>query len=308
MGSKPTVRLEPTCSPLPSYALNTAVTVSSESVLIAAISFAAAAETAPPVAPPAEGAEDPWVQELAPGSPEWVAREYLIAVRERGFAAEAEFLHPDEMARFKAMLIPVFAAETESGGRALINATFGRDARMSDVRVSDTDSSASDGQMGEGLATIEGARLTGERALLLRNAEVGALAYGAGAELVLSDVAVMQTRERACATTTCRGTGAGIGVGAYGGGHVELTRLLVADGALIGVQVANGTTAAGDPYAVCGTMDLHLGEVTGHVVGANVQDPGFDVRRLTDRIRFDNERNFDSDALPVPAPWAGGGT
>lgn len=105
--------------------------------LIAAVSLTAAAENAQPFPPPTEGAQDPAVQALAPGSPGWVAREYLVAVRKRGFAAEAEFLHRDEMARFKSMLIPIFAAESESGGRALMNATFGRDARMAEARLAD---------------------------------------------------------------------------------------------------------------------------------------------------------------------------
>jgi hypothetical protein len=105
--------------------------------LVAVISFAVAAETTRPTQPVPEDAEAPAVQELKPGSPEWVAREYLTAVRERGFAAEADFMHPDEMARFKSILIPVFAAETDAGGRALINATFGRNARMTEVRLAD---------------------------------------------------------------------------------------------------------------------------------------------------------------------------
>lgn len=104
--------------------------------LVAAVSFAAGAEAAQPAAPaPDDGVAKPAVQELKPGSPEWVAREYLTAVREHGFSAEADFMHPDEIDRFKAMLIPVFAAESESGGRALMNATFGRDARLTDVRL-----------------------------------------------------------------------------------------------------------------------------------------------------------------------------
>jgi hypothetical protein len=117
--------------------------------LVVAASLAVAAETAKPAQPaqpanpapdeqPAtEAAEASAVQGLAPGSPEWVAREYLMAVRERGFSAEADFLHPDQMERFKAILIPVFAAESQDGGRALMNATFGRDARMTEVRVAD---------------------------------------------------------------------------------------------------------------------------------------------------------------------------
>lgn len=105
--------------------------------LIAVVSFAAAAQNASPSPPPTEGAQDPDVQELVSGSPEWVAREYLISVREKGFATKADFLHPDEMDRFKSILTPIFAAESESGGRALMNATFGRDARMAAVRLAD---------------------------------------------------------------------------------------------------------------------------------------------------------------------------
>jgi hypothetical protein len=107
--------------------------------MLAAVSFTLVAETAQPTVPPApaEGATQPPAQELKPGSPEWVAREYLTAVRKRGFSAEAEFLHPEEIARFKSLLVPVFEAESEVGGRALMNATFGRDARMSEIRSAD---------------------------------------------------------------------------------------------------------------------------------------------------------------------------
>jgi hypothetical protein len=106
--------------------------------LVAAVSFAATAEAEQPALPaPAEGTAEPAAQVLKPGSPEWVAREYLTAIRERGFSAAADFMHPDEMARFKSLLIPVFAAESESGGRALMNATFGRDARMREARLAD---------------------------------------------------------------------------------------------------------------------------------------------------------------------------
>lgn len=66
-----------------------------------------------------------------------VAREYLEAVRADGFAAEARFMHPDELARFQGLLIPVFEADQAAGSRALLNATFGRDAAMLDVRLSD---------------------------------------------------------------------------------------------------------------------------------------------------------------------------
>jgi len=76
-------------------------------------------------------------RELTP--PELVARDYLTAVRDRGFAAQADFLHPDEMARFQQLLVPVFEAESEKGGRGLLNATFGREASLTDVSLAPPD-------------------------------------------------------------------------------------------------------------------------------------------------------------------------
>ena len=82
-------------------------------------------------------ADDPVSERNIPASPLWVARDYLKSLRDRGFAAMADYVHPDELARFKAMLTPVLEAESDAGGRALMNATFGRDARLTDVRLAD---------------------------------------------------------------------------------------------------------------------------------------------------------------------------
>ena len=98
---------------------------------------AAAQQIAPSDLPAPVDAADPVLRKELPASPQWIARVYLEAVRHRGFIATADYLHPDEMARFKAMLIPVFEAESKAGGRALMNATFGRDARLADVRLAD---------------------------------------------------------------------------------------------------------------------------------------------------------------------------
>lgn len=74
---------------------------------------------------------------LAEERPEDVAARYLEAVRDRGFAAGADFLHPDEMARFQQLLVPVLESEQAAGGRALLNATFGRDATLLSARLAD---------------------------------------------------------------------------------------------------------------------------------------------------------------------------
>jgi hypothetical protein len=76
-------------------------------------------------------------RELTP--PELAARDYLTAVRDRGFAAQADFVHPDEMARFQQLLVPVFEAESKKGGRGLLNATFGREAAIMDVSLASPD-------------------------------------------------------------------------------------------------------------------------------------------------------------------------
>ena len=106
-------------------------------VLVALVAFPALSQqTSENEQPVPEGAGDPESrQELSSGSPQWVAREYLESIRDRGFVATSDFMHPDEMARIKAMLIPVLEAEAEAGGRALMNATFGRDARLTEVKL-----------------------------------------------------------------------------------------------------------------------------------------------------------------------------
>lgn len=73
----------------------------------------------------------------AEGRPEDAAARYLEAVRDRGFVAGADFLHPDEMARFQQLLLPVLESEQAAGGRALLNATFGREATLLSARLAD---------------------------------------------------------------------------------------------------------------------------------------------------------------------------
>ena len=110
--------------------------------LLAIVSNTLLAETELSPAPdsgspePVAGETEPQ-RELSP--PELAARDYLTAVRDRGFAAQADFVHPDEMARFQQLLVPVFEAESKNGGRGLLNATFGREASLTDVSVASPD-------------------------------------------------------------------------------------------------------------------------------------------------------------------------
>jgi hypothetical protein len=66
-----------------------------------------------------------------------VVREYLEAIRAEGFTAQARYIHPEELARFQRMLIPVFEANQAAGTRVLLNATFGRDATVLDARLAE---------------------------------------------------------------------------------------------------------------------------------------------------------------------------
>ena len=53
-------------------------------------------------------------------------------------------------------------------------------------------------------------------------------------------------------------------------------------------------------------MDLVDGEVSHNLVGANVQTAGFDLQRIQQGVIYrDNERDLDSDALPVPGSVGG---
>lgn len=69
------------------------------------------------------------------------------------------------------------------------------------------------------------------------------------------------------------------------------------------MQVGRGCcTPEGEAFATYGALDLHVGEVSGNPVGANVHDPGFDIARLTDQVVYrDNGRDLDATSLPLPA-------
>lgn len=66
--------------------------------------------------------------------PEALAESYFLSMRDKGFASAVDFMHPKALEDFKAMLLPVFEAEAESGKRDLLNATFGSQADIDDVR------------------------------------------------------------------------------------------------------------------------------------------------------------------------------
>ncbi|MBI5486709.1 MAG: right-handed parallel beta-helix repeat-containing protein [Deltaproteobacteria bacterium] len=170
---------------------------------------------------------------------------------------------------------------------------------FTDAIVRDTQCRASDGYGGSGLIAQFGGQVVASRVLLERNRMVGAYAILEGSRLDLSDVVVRGTVAATCGMSGC--IGAGFGVGAYGGGAVEMTRFTVSWSELCGLQLAHGYDATGARYPLGGTIDLHEGEVTDNPIGVNVQTDGFDIVRLADRVVFDrNGETLDSNAMPVP--------
>jgi hypothetical protein len=171
---------------------------------------------------------------------------------------------------------------------------------LEDVTVTETASRAFDGLGGRGMTAQEASRIDGIRVRVEGTRELGVVAIDPGTAIALREVVIRDTRERECAATFCADRPAGIGAGSFGGAWIELTTFLVADSALAGLMLAP-YHFADPPDPLAGTMDLHDGQVSGNPVGANVQNPDFDVGRLMDRVVYrDNGRDLDTDSLPVP--------
>lgn len=179
-----------------------------------------------------------------------------------------------------------FAGGHEIG---IFGADPGTAIALTDVELLDTESSTNDGRLGRAITLQEGAALTMLRVSLRGNREVGILAGDEGTHVEGDAVEIADTRRRACADTSCEGSGAGIGLSVHSDAHVELADFVVRDNALCGVQLASGATVV-----------LRGGTIAGHPIGANVQDSAFDYETL-DGVEFvDNERNVDATMLPLP--------
>lgn len=69
--------------------------------------------------------------------PEDVAQAYVQAIRERGVAASPEFIHPDELAKFKDMLLPLMVDDDSPIGDGLRRVAFGDGVTADAVRTMD---------------------------------------------------------------------------------------------------------------------------------------------------------------------------
>ncbi|TQV77730.1 hypothetical protein [Denitrobaculum tricleocarpae] len=68
---------------------------------------------------------------------ETLARDYFASVQSEGVGAIASALHPDALAEFRAMILPIFEAEAESGQPNFTNAVFGGPKTIDEIRALD---------------------------------------------------------------------------------------------------------------------------------------------------------------------------
>jgi hypothetical protein len=135
---------------------------------------------------------------------------------------------------------------------------------------------------GSGLV-VSGAEVRLHRAVLRDSTSFGMQVAGPPAVVSARDVIVS-------GTAASPELGHGTAVGTYLGAAVDFSRFVISDNALLGVQIASG-----------GTVDLYDGAVLRNVIGVNIQTEDFDLQRLENNVRYlENDRNFDSDSLPLP--------
>ncbi|WP_296250402.1 hypothetical protein [uncultured Stenotrophomonas sp.] len=67
-------------------------------------------------------------------TPEDVGRAYKEAINARGMAAMTDFIHPEELQRFKSMFAPLLTEEQTESSAALLHIYFGEDASVESVR------------------------------------------------------------------------------------------------------------------------------------------------------------------------------
>lgn len=170
----------------------------------------------------------------------------------------------------------------------------GTKAKLNDVIVLETKSRLVDGRYGRGLEALAGAKVTLARCDFSQNRNVGAFASGEGTRVEASHLRVGLTEPQACELeeSPCALSFGGIGLGIYDSASMSISGLLLDSNDASAVQIASG-----------GTIDLRVGEVTGNLVGVNVQTVGFDESRLTDRVEyFDNGMDVTNEATPIPNP------
>jgi len=164
----------------------------------------------------------------------------------------------------------------------------GSTTTVRDLVIARTQPQEDTGWYGRGIVvTGADAVMTGSRVHVFDNTELGI--YVDEGVLTLDEVRVERTARQPC-TRDCMGKTAGIGLFVIDGGTATLTNFLLADNALAGLTLFEGSRAP-----------LSNGAIVGHPVGIySSDDTGVALSDLSDVELVDNERNIDAMLLPVP--------
>jgi len=173
-------------------------------------------------------------------------------------------------------------------GTGLLTGT-GSSTTASHVEILDTFSNGPLLLSGHAVTVNSGAEAVITHARFLDNREATVVVFEEGSNLELTDVQIRRSLPRQCTDPRCAGFGGGIGLGIYEGGRATARDFIIAESALIGVQLARGE------------LDLIDGEISGNPIGINLQVPDYPLESRTTRVSFrDNGRNIDAEILPLP--------
>jgi hypothetical protein len=175
----------------------------------------------------------------------------------------------------------------------LFTGNEGAGITVTDAVVRDTRPQESTGAYGYGVMAQDGAEISAER-IVIRDVLGAGASSVVGAVVRLRDASILSIGASVC---DCPSSGFGYAAAATGG-TLELTRFEIQGAAICGLLVAN-VPGRSEPAPM---FDAMSGVVSGSRIGACVQADGYDISRLSDGVAFvDNETNFDSTSLPVPA-------
>ena len=169
---------------------------------------------------------------------------------------------------------------------------------LTDGRIEDTLPLEATGFSGRGIEVVFGSTATIRRTVVDRTYDAAVLVvgeplvYAARTDATFEDFEIHDVREAACARDgSCDPAGMGVVVL---DARAHMTRFVIDDAELCGVQLGDNAT-----------LDLSQGRIAHTSVGACVQSPGYDLMRLTDRVRFeDNGTNISATTFYIPEPSA----
>lgn len=164
-------------------------------------------------------------------------------------------------------------------------------AELSDIGIFDMRGSERHGLEGVGLWAQLGSSVEGD-GLIIRSARTaGILALSSTTSVDLRRVVIRDVLERECASSSCSGYGAGIGLVAADRANVKLDEFEITRCALAGVQLGSEASVA-----------LSNGEVSSNPIAVNLQVRDYDLGRLMKNVIYrDNHVDLDALELPVPA-------